>query len=128
MERVAGRSPDRCSTGDSQTTLDPLEVLFPDVEPGIEEAYELAISRILGRDPTALVLVAEATGEPEIVFDGRASQRGGEEVVHFHRCPGDGLTGQAITAAVAGLLGDAPTQGLRDVDGAQGSLSRQETS
>ena len=115
-------------TNDSQATLDPLEVLFPDVEAGIEEAHDLASPGILRRHPTALVFVAGATGQPEIVFDRRAAQRGREDVIHLHRCPGDGFAGQAIAATVPGLLGDTPAQRLGDVDGAQGSLSRQETS
>jgi hypothetical protein len=90
-------------------------MFLPDLVTGIEQSHEQAGLWIYSCNPGPFVFVAERTGEPQICFYGRASQRPREEMIYFHRRAHDSLLGKTVAAAMSRLIGHTLAQALRNV-------------
>jgi len=74
VECVDSRPSDRCPASDPKAVLDPFKMLFPRIKSRVEETHAPAAMWILGSYAAALVIIAQATGQPEVVLCRRASQ------------------------------------------------------
>src|SRR5262245_58806346 len=78
-------------------------MLVPDLVSRIEERDKLPRQGISKRDSPRLVIVAQRTGEPEIVLLSQPTEGLRDEVIQLHRRADDGLGGQAIPATMSSL-------------------------
>jgi hypothetical protein len=88
--------PDRRSTG--QLCSRPLEVIAPEIESRMEEAYDLTIIGICSGNVGAFVAVAGEAGERQIFENGLTSMLPGDDVVGVE---GQGIEGRGKVTVLA---------------------------
>ena len=108
----AGRVPsDQCAI------LAPMKVLMPGLGTRVENGYALTTLGVGAMCLCPLVAVAQGTGQPEVVFDGRAIGSPGDDMLYMHGHRRVRLRCQAVAASVTGLSGNLLPHGLRNVGG-----------
>lgn len=121
MERGHRGAPGWSQSGDTSAIVRPGEVFTPHLVAGIEETCKRSCHRVLGSNLVAFVFIAKGTGQPEIVFLTRPTQRLRDDVINLHGRADDIFGREAVTTAVLGLRRDVCAQRFRDVCPAHGS-------
>jgi len=84
-----GRAARRREAKDLISLLRPAEMFAPDLMPRIEQTHDLTRDRVEGRDPAPLVVVAQRTGEPEVLFLGLSAKGLWNQMIDLHWRPND---------------------------------------
>ena len=84
--------------------LIPLEMIRPDLLPGMKQGHRFSGQRILSADGTTLELVAATAGKAEVLKGGLTALGLGKNVVYGHRLTGVRFGRMAVgTAVIVGL-------------------------
>src|SRR5579883_499306 len=106
----------------------PGKMLTPALMAGIKKPNDLFRQRIRGCDAISFVIITVHTSQPEVVFLGFAPTRFWDEMLNGKQHAAHPPGGKAIATAVARLLSNALTQGLRHIGFAHGCSKNGRTS
>lgn len=109
-KRYHGSSANFGSSIDPRGAFRQEEMLRPLLLAWVEQLHQGTCLGIDRRNPAALMIVTKRTGEPEIPFCCRPTERSRKEVIEFHGRADDGLLSQTIAAAVTRLLNNTPPE------------------
>lgn len=130
LKRLHGCATASCPTGDAHTVFAPRKMSLPFLAAGMEKSDAASGQRIAPVSLRSLVAVAQAAGQPQIVFIVVSAARLRDNVFDFEFTKNIALTAQAIAASVSGLLSQTLANGAANVagsHGASGSISPRRT-
>ena len=116
--------------GDARASLAPRKMSLPFLLAGMEKSNPASGQRIAPVSLRPLVAVAQAAGQPQIVFNIVSAARLRDDVINFELAENVALPAQAVATSVPGLLSHPLADGATNVagsHGASGSISPRRT-